>query len=74
MDRDELMENFEHFDRDHNGKIDLAEFSELLDALGSDMNDGDKRIGFDAIDTDGSKAIDFDEFATWWADKVEDAP
>jgi calmodulin len=65
----ELRENFDHFDKDHNGKIDLAEFGELLDALGADMNDGDKRLGFEAIDTSGNRQIEFDEFVAWWNER-----
>jgi Ca2+-binding EF-hand superfamily protein len=69
MDEAELRENFQHFDNDDNGKIDLAEFGRLLDAIGAEMSDADKRIGFDAIDTNGNKAIEFEEFAAWWNER-----
>jgi Ca2+-binding EF-hand superfamily protein len=68
MGNNELISNFKHFDRDGNGQIDFGEFSELLDALGAGMSDEQKRIGFEAIDTNGNKKIEYDEFAAWWSE------
>lgn len=69
MEPSELRETFDHFDGDKNGKIDLAEFSDLLEAIGAGMSGTDAKIGFDAIDTDGNHTIDFGEFVAWWNDR-----
>lgn len=69
MDTTELRESFDHFDRDNNGTIDFDEFSELLGALNSDMDEAARRTGFDIIDSDGNGSIDFDEFASWWREQ-----
>ena len=34
MDEEELRENFDHFDRNRDGRLDLAEVSELMEAHG----------------------------------------
>lgn len=64
----ELKKIFKHFDEDGNGRIDRKEFSRLMDALGADMNDQEKIIGFDEVDLRGTGTIDFDEFSSWWND------
>ena len=69
MDLEELRENFNHFDKDGDGKIDLQEFGKLCQALGGDISDEHRKIGFEAIDTNGSGFIDFEEFANWWNDR-----
>ena len=66
MDKQELKQTFEHFDRDGNGTIDFSEFSELLNSLGSEMDDESLRIGFDVIDSDHNHQISYDEFSSWW--------
>ncbi len=63
----ELRENFQHFDRDRNGRIDFAEFVRLMDALQAELSEEEARIGFETIDRDGSGRIDFDEFHSWWS-------
>ena len=70
MDSDDLIESFNHFDRDGDGRIDLAEFGELCQALGGAIDDEHKRIGFKAIDSNRNGAIDFDEFVAWWRDRL----
>ncbi len=67
MDREQIREEFDHFDRDKNGRIDRAEFAELMRTLDADMSDEELTVGFDAIDTDGNGTIDFDEFVDWWS-------
>ena len=65
----ELQENFDHFDQDENGKIDLAEFIRLMDALQAMLTSDEARIGFQSVDSDGDGRIDFDEFKEWWGDR-----
>lgn len=64
---DELRETFDHFDTDDNGTIDFAEFTSLMDALGSEMTDEEMEIGFEEIDEDQDGYIEFEEFLTWWS-------
>ncbi len=63
---EELQENFEYFDGDGDGRLDLSEFSNLMEALGA-LEPGEKAvIGFREIDTDGNGTVEFDEFARWF--------
>lgn len=64
---EELQENFEYFDSDGDGRLDLAEFSNLMEALGA-LEPGEKAvIGFREIDSDGNGTVEFDEFARWFS-------
>ena len=65
----ELRQNFDHFDANGDGKIDLVEFTRLMDALGACEPGEDPLIGFRAIDADGSGIIEFDEFEAWFSDQ-----
>jgi len=65
-DKEELLEIFEHFDGDDDGRIDRAEFKRLMDALCSDMPEEELDVGFDVIDANDAGAIDFEEFMVWW--------
>ena len=65
---DELRETFDYNDRDGDGRIQLDEFSAMLDELEAEMSDNDIEIGFKDIDTNDDGLIDFDEFVAWWAE------
>ena len=39
------------------------------EALGVEASLEEIRVGFGAIDTDGSGLVDFQEFASWFADR-----
>jgi calmodulin len=65
---DELRETFDYNDRDGDGRIQLPEFSAMLDELEAEMSDGDIEIGFKDIDTNDDGLIDFGEFVDWWAE------
>jgi calmodulin len=65
---DELREAFDYNDRDGDGRIQLDEFSAMLDELEAEMTDRDIEIGFKDIDTNDDGLIDFQEFAAWWAE------
>jgi len=69
MDEEELRENFEHFDRNSDGKLDVDEFAALMEALGALEPGESAAIGFGAIDTDGSGLVEFDEFARWFSQR-----
>jgi calmodulin len=65
---DELRETFDYNDRDGDGRIQVDEFSAMLDELEADMTDKDIEIGFKDIDTNDDGLIDFQEFVAWWAE------
>ena len=69
-----LQDVFDQFDADSDGRIDEDEFVELLNHLGSELSAREAVIGFALIDTDNSGAIDFGEFAAWWAEQVPGSP
>jgi len=43
---EELLQIFNHFDGDHNGRIDRGEFKRLMVALGANAPDEELDIGF----------------------------
>jgi calmodulin len=63
---EELIQIYNHFDKDHNGRIDRGEFKELMAALGASAPDDELEARFNAIDQNGSGTIDFHEFKGWW--------
>lgn len=62
----ELKEAFVRTDKDRDGRIDLGEFSQLMQGLQAEMSATDLRIGFREIDLDHDGLIDFGEFVEWW--------
>jgi len=62
----EIRKDFDFFDRDLNGQIDLHEFIELLTILSPKTKAGNVKEGFEMIDENGDGFIDFDEFLEWW--------
>jgi calmodulin/calcium-binding protein CML/plastin-2 len=65
---DELREAFDYNDRDADGRIQVDEFSAMLDELEAGMTERDIEIGFKDIDTNDDGLIDFQEFVAWWAE------
>lgn len=61
-----IRKDFDFFDRDQNGQIDLHEFIELLTILSPKTKANHVQEGFDLIDGNGDGFIDFEEFLTWW--------
>ncbi len=69
MDEEELREKFEHIDRHRDGRLDVSEFGELMNALDALEPGESAALGFEAIDTDGSGLVEFDEFARWFSQR-----
>jgi Ca2+-binding EF-hand superfamily protein len=65
---DELREAFDYNDRDGDGRIQVDEFAAMLDELEADMSPKDIEIGFQDIDTNDDRLIDFNEFVAWWTE------
>lgn len=67
-DRTRLREDFTHFDRNHDDRMEFDEFVQFLAAQDAGMSRQELEIGFDEIDTDRDGSIGFDEFHAWWVD------
>lgn len=65
---EEAKSNFNFFDRDGNGQIDLPEFIELLTVISPKTKASHVEEGFRLIDSNDDGFIDFDEFLDWWQD------
>ena len=63
----ELLEEFAVADRDNDGRVNFAEFKQLLDGLEAGMSEAEMRIGFEEVDTDRDGFIDRREFFEWWS-------
>jgi calmodulin len=66
MSNSALRARYDRYDRDKNGRIDLSEFSALLDALALGYDPAQVRAAFIALDADQDGEIDFVEFSNWW--------
>ena len=62
----EIRKEFDYFDRDQNGQIDMPEFIELLTILSPKTKASHVQEGFSLIDKNNDGFIDFDEFLAWW--------
>lgn len=68
-DMQEIRDNFNHFDGNGDGHIDLDEFHRLVNALGIPTPEEETRLGFTEIDRDHNGTIEFDEFLAWWKER-----
>ena len=62
----ELGEAFATADSNHDGRIDFAEFEQLLSDLDAGMSKQELTLGFREVDTDRDGWIDTREFIEWW--------
>ena len=62
----DIRENFDFFDKDNNGKIEISEFVSLLKVIEPDSSKQQAEEGFKLIDDDHNGVIDFEEFIVWW--------
>lgn len=68
-DMEELESLFDMSDSDGNGRIDFAEFRQLLADLDPEMGMEEIEVGFREIDANGNGDIDFEEFSEWWLER-----
>ncbi len=61
-----VRNEFEYFDRDSSGHLDIKEFRELFKVIAPDASRKETDEAFSEIDEDQSGAIEFDEFLAWW--------
>lgn len=71
---EDLMQIFEHFDADKNGRIDRGEFGGLMQALGARAPEAELDSSFAVIDSCGNGTIEFHEFGTWWMNRGKPPP
>jgi calmodulin len=62
----EIRKEFDFFDRDNNGHIDMPEFIELLTVLSPKTKASHVQEGFSLLDKNGDGFIEFEEFLEWW--------
>ena len=62
----EIRKNFDFFDKDENGLIEIKEFISLLKVIEPSSTKQQAEQGFNIIDDDNNGTIDFDEFLVWW--------
>jgi Ca2+-binding EF-hand superfamily protein len=62
----DIRSEFNFFDRDGNGMIELPEFIELLTVLSPKTKVSSVEEGFNLIDDNHDGSIDFEEFVHWW--------
>jgi len=66
MDDSALRARYDGYDQDGDGRLELAEFAQLLDALGAGYDEAQVKSAFDSLDADHDGVIDFEEFGAWW--------
>ena len=59
-------QEFDLYDEDNSGFIDLNELRELLEKLGEDLSEDELQQAFKELDQDSSGEIEFFEFVEWF--------
>jgi len=61
-----LKQEFDAYDEDRSGYIDVKELKELLEKLGEELSEEELEQAFKELDQDGSGEIEFFEFVEWF--------
>jgi hypothetical protein len=61
-----LKQEFDAYDEDRSGYIDVKELKELLEKLGEELSEDELEQAFRELDQDGSGEIEFFEFVEWF--------
>merc|ERR1719388_259010 len=61
-----LKQEFDAYDEDRSGYIDVKELRELLHKLGEELTEEELEQAFKELDADGSGEIEFFEFVEWF--------
>merc|ERR1719377_405716 len=61
-----LKQEFDAYDEDRSGYIDVKELRELLNKLGEELSEEELEQAFKELDQDGSGEIEFFEFVEWF--------
>jgi Ca2+-binding EF-hand superfamily protein len=70
---DLIRKEFDSFDKDGNGMIDLEEFLDMIATLYPGSNASYIEGGFTLMDENSDGLIDFQEFLGWWRQEDWDA-
>ncbi|XP_042374455.1 putative calcium-binding protein CML19 [Zingiber officinale] len=68
----ELLEVFQHFDRDGDGKISAAELLEFFVSIGEAMGEEEAAGAVAELDMDGDGKLDFGDFARMMVEGAEE--
>lgn len=63
-------EAFTMYDKNHDGKISLTEFADVISNLGLNPTKDQLQRLMEEIDTDGSETVEFNEFVIWMSIKM----
>jgi calmodulin len=63
---EELKRKFDAIDANGDGRIEVAEFHELLMDIDGDVSREECELDFLAIDLNDDGYINFEEFRAWW--------
>jgi calmodulin len=63
---DRIRKEFDSFDKDNNGLIDLQEFLDMIAVLYPSTKSSYVEGGFTLMDENSDGFIDFQEFLGWW--------
>jgi Ca2+-binding EF-hand superfamily protein len=66
---DRIRREFDSFDTDGNGLIDLEEFLGMVAVLYPGTDSSSVQVGFTLMDENCDGLIDFFEFLGWWQEK-----
>ncbi|CAE7555938.1 unnamed protein product, partial [Symbiodinium pilosum] len=61
-----LKQEFDAYDEDRSGYIDVKELKGLLEKLGEELSEEELDQAFRELDSDGSGEIEFFEFVEWF--------
>ena len=65
-DNNTILKAFQHFDTDHNGKINVEEIKHVLTFLGDIMTKEEVDKFFKSVDIDKNGCLDYREFINFW--------
>ena len=65
-DNNTILKAFQHFDADHNGKINVEEIKHVLTFLGDIMTKEEVDKFFKSVDIDKNGCLDYREFINFW--------
>jgi Ca2+-binding EF-hand superfamily protein len=63
---EELKQRFDSCDPNGDGRIDVAEFHQLLIDIDGDVSREECELDFLAVDVNEDGYISFEEFSAWW--------
>lgn len=62
----EVKEIFDHYDRDHDGRIAARDLDRICGALGMEMEEHELKVALLDVDRDADGKVAWEEFKTWW--------